>query len=74
MALLLITMAVPSLEHCDLNCVISQQLPNVPKKLEKFNNFVGNSFKIKDNAVSVLHINLCIIRASMSESHIDPAQ
>ncbi len=29
-----------------------QQLPNVPKKLEKFNNFVGNSFKIKEESVS----------------------
>ena len=26
---------------------------NVPKKLEKFNNFITNSFKIKDSAVSV---------------------
>lgn len=30
----------------------SQQLPNVPKKLEKFNNYIGNSFKIKDDSVS----------------------
>ena len=25
----------------------------VPKKLEKFNNFIGNSFKIKDESVSL---------------------
>ena len=28
--------------------------PHIPKKLEKFNNFVSNAFKVKDDAVSLL--------------------
>ena len=27
--------------------------PHIPKKLEKFNNFVSNSFKVKDDVVCV---------------------
>lgn len=27
--------------------------PHIPKKLEKFNNYVSNAFKVKDEAVSV---------------------
>ena len=29
--------------------------PNIPKKIDKFNNFVSNSFKVLDSSVSAAH-------------------